>query len=107
MGCGALNRRLTFEANTPSRDALGQPIESWSTLATVWAAIDYGNGGEKIENDREIHTSKITFTVRYRADVSVKNRILFEGEYYDIRDIREVTTGFRQMYLEVDAEKYE
>jgi SPP1 family predicted phage head-tail adaptor len=37
---GKRDRRVTLRARTPGRDAHGQPIETWTDVATLWAGIE-------------------------------------------------------------------
>jgi hypothetical protein len=41
--CGIGSR---YRRNTPTQDAYGQPVEGWTTVATVWAAVDMLTGRE-------------------------------------------------------------
>ena len=41
MNIGRLDRYITIKSVSTSVDAYGQPIESFSTLANVWAKIEY------------------------------------------------------------------
>ena len=39
MDIGKLNRRIQIQSQTPSQDAAGQELQSWSTIYTCWAEI--------------------------------------------------------------------
>lgn len=41
-----LRHRIKLQKNTPTIDASGQPIESWSTYKTVWANVEDKKGDE-------------------------------------------------------------
>lgn len=103
---GNLDQRITIEANTPSRESDGGEISSWSTVATVWASVDYGNSvtmdSEKFEADQNTAVDRVIFTIRHRSDVNKKMRVLFGSEYYDIVAINR--SQDRNKYLELVAQ---
>ena len=40
MNIGFLDRRIVIQSASRTADAYGQTVPSWSTYATVWAALD-------------------------------------------------------------------
>lgn len=100
MKFGLLRKRITLETSAPTQDAAGQPIDAWSPLATVWARVTPGRGGEQFTADQRIGTAVTTFRIRFRTNLTVKDRISWDGRIWDIRDIREV--GNKEA-LDVDA----
>ena len=59
------------EKGTPSRDAAGGEVISWSAVATVWAKEVPYSGREFMASGRE-HAERYTrFSIRYRSDISV------------------------------------
>ena len=100
LSSGQLDRQLTIRSRTIANDGAGQPIETWSDLATVWAAKNDTKGDEGFtgaERSAEIET---TFTIRYRNDVTTLNRLTCEGRNYEIIAVREMD---RRAGLQLDA----
>ena len=93
MRAGRLDRRITFEANTPTRSASGAEVDAWSPLATdatVWAGKRDLSGSEFFAA-RQVN-AKITteWRIRYRSDLATGMRIDYEGSLYDIHHIKEL-----------------
>jgi len=100
MKAGKLDKTITIETASTTADSFGEPIESWSTLATVPATVLSDRGSERFQNQQVIGTAVKTFRIRWRSDVTVKNRIVYDSRNWDIRDVREIG---RREGLEIDA----
>lgn len=91
MKAGELDRRITLQTFSTSRDAnTNEQLESWADLDTVWAKVRMTGGREFREGSAEVGERKATFTIRYRSDVSQLARVSYAGEFWDIRDYREL-----------------
>jgi SPP1 family predicted phage head-tail adaptor len=67
LRAGMLNRRLAIQSRSTTQDAAGQPLNTWTTLATVWAAIEPLSGHE-LERAQAIHPEiSHQITIRYAA----------------------------------------
>lgn len=103
-GASELKKRIVIQTNTPTQDAYGGDSNSWSTLATVWAGVEYRQGTEKYEGDgdakEERGIEKAIFKIRYRTDITAKERISFRSKFWDIRNIR----IDNDQWLHIDAE---
>lgn len=103
---GRLDQRITLQRYTETPDGIGGVTETWADLATtpkVWANVKPRLGRENMAEGRMTATLLSTFTIRYRADVTELDRIIWKGEPWNIRRIMRVSQ--RQQYLEVDAER--
>lgn len=101
---GKLDRRITLQSRTVAANAHNEPIETWSTLATVWAAIEYPITGsdEMTQQGLNVATTRANFTIRHRSDVGFVNRIQYNSEAWDIERIAE---DGRKSYLIITAER--
>ena len=91
---GKLNRVITLQQKSITRDAYGAEEERWADLRTrprVWANVmqtgasqDYRSG-----SDREQNTRNARFRIRYRDDVTEAMRVSYDGVYWDIEGIAE------------------
>lgn len=90
MNVGKLDRYITLQSVSTAVDAYGQPIETFSTLASVWARIDYKSEVEKFENEQLKAVSSIDFTIRYRTDITEMMRISYASNIYQIIGISEI-----------------
>lgn len=90
MNAGDLDRRITVQRCTEAPDSFGQVIPTWSTLAVVWAKVERNGGGEKFATDQRTSRSEAAFTIRYRAGITPKMRVLFDGEVWEIEAVDEL-----------------
>lgn len=84
-----LDRSITIEQYTDSKDAIGAPVISWATLATVFANVTFDRGKEDEVITKETATTIVTFIIRHRTDLTAKHRILYNSKYYDIESIKD------------------
>lgn len=83
---GDLNRKIAFEKPTLAENEYGH-TETWAAHTSAWARVRYGSGQERRESAQEVGTQAATFEVNYTtkvALVNVKDRISFDGSYWDI-----------------------
>lgn len=69
-GPGDLRHRLVLEEAQRVSDGAGGFTEDWVTVATVWAAIEPGGGGEGVDSGRLAGRMTHGVTLRYRAGVT-------------------------------------
>lgn len=84
MRAGLLNNRVTLQTQSATQDALGQPVTTWTTLATVWANIKHSSGIESIKADALTSTVRASIQIRYRSDVTTGMRALVGTTKYNI-----------------------
>ena len=85
MRAGRLDNQIVLQSRSVSQDPnTGEPTNSWSTYATVWATVSPLKGDERFKSARDIATKAYKFTLRYRSDVTPQDRIVFRSENYDI-----------------------
>lgn len=85
---------------------MGGASRTWSNLPsvpTVWAQVIPARGNETVNGERVDAEAMFTFVVRNRTDISESDRIVWGGDYYNIRHIER--RGTRQLYLYINAER--
>lgn len=103
MQAGRMDRRITIERFTVTKNAFNEDVEAWAPLVTVWASKEDIRDGERwaaAEVSAEITTR---FRIRYSsqvADVNPKDRLLFDGREYNIVAVKEIG---RREGLEITA----
>jgi SPP1 family predicted phage head-tail adaptor len=106
MQAGKLDRRITIENKTSTRNSVGGKVESWSTLAERWASHRELGAKAAIsgnEKDRLFYGEGDTiFVIRYDDLVNANMRITYNGKIYAIEAVREFGTG-RQVFMEIIA----
>lgn len=101
MRAGLLRQRVRIEQFTAVQDEYGQPIEAWTTLATVWASVEDDTGGERfLPNAEQRIAERLTrITIRERAGLTVKMRVVHGANIYQIERIERDPTMARQLVL--------
>jgi SPP1 family predicted phage head-tail adaptor len=93
MLAGKLDRRITINRATETRDGFNNVVLTWAPLATVWASKLEISDGERIgamEVGAEITTR---FQIRWAPvveDVNPKDRVIFNGRVHDIFGVKEL-----------------
>lgn len=90
MQLGDLDRRIRVEQCTFVADSWGQRVPVWSTLTDCWAMLAYDGGDEKFEADQKVAVRVTKFFVRYNPLYTELLRVLYDGQYYDIRSIENI-----------------
>ena len=100
---GHLDQQITLQQSTQGVDANGGPIETFATLQTVFARVEYAKtgSGEDYTDAVNLNTNRVLFTFHYREDVGEKDRIVWNGRNYDI--VRIAMDG-RRMYTTATAD---
>lgn len=84
---GARREQIVIQSSTASADSGGQPIKSWSTLATVWARAEYLTGRESEGMSKINAATNMKFTVNYRTDVTPAMRISWRSKFWNIEAV--------------------
>lgn len=69
MEAGKLNRRVTLQSASESRDAFGAPALTWSNEATVWANVEPYNPAEYEIGPVMAAKNMYKVITRYRSDI--------------------------------------
>jgi SPP1 family predicted phage head-tail adaptor len=106
MTIGKMRHRVTIQTLIATPDADNAVEEVYSNVATVWADVSPVSG--RTEMDSKSLGERITHrvTMRYRADVTSENWILYRGLRFRVRNIQDFEERRRFMILECeDASK--
>jgi SPP1 family predicted phage head-tail adaptor len=76
---GDMRHLVAYQTASLSRDSVGQAVETWSTQASVWAAIEVMNGRELANAQAIVATATTKLTTRYFGAISTKGRFVTEG----------------------------
>lgn len=99
---GALRTRCQLQARTATQDAAGQPLETWTTFATVYADLRHISGLETVRADAIASTVRASARIRWRSDVNAGHRLLAESRTYNITAVLpEQTRRFVDLACEV------
>lgn len=91
MRAGKLDR--TIRIDKWSSDAVndyGTPIEAFEPLATLRAQIIQSSTEEFIENGGATDDTIIIFRTRYLAGITNADRIHYDGDFYNVKETKEI-----------------
>ena len=102
---GVMDREITIQRRTLEENAFAERVEIFTDLLTVWAAVEYpiSRQDEQIADGLNLTTSPVNFTIR-DTDITVKDRIVYDGENYDIINIAQVGRNDRLKITAVNVE---
>lgn len=101
MRAGSLDRRVTIQSATTTQDASGQPIETWATLAVVWAGRRDVRGSERFGAQQDFATRTATYRMYWLSGIHERMRLVDAGTTYRITGI---AASRRQNWLELSVE---
>tara|TARA_Y100000401_G_scaffold117519_1_gene126828 strand:- start:16833 stop:17150 length:318 start_codon:yes stop_codon:yes gene_type:complete len=90
MRAGQLRHRATLQSVTDTASAFGDVSQSWSTVETVWCNIEPLTAREALEAEQIKSRISHKVTLRYRANVSTKNRLVFDSRTFNITSVLNV-----------------
>ena len=88
MKAGNMTETVTIERETETVSPAGTVTLTWATIATRKAEIMQATTAELVKPFGEEEQSAIVFRVRYVADVTTKDRLVYSGQAFNIRDIK-------------------
>ena len=91
LNAGDLDRRIVLQRATTAPNGLGEPVETWSDLATVWASKRDMTDVERLRASEIGEVLTTRFMIRYSrqvADVDGRDRVLFDGLTYNVTGVR-------------------
>jgi SPP1 family predicted phage head-tail adaptor len=85
-----MDRRLTVQARTLTKDAAGGRVETWADAFDCWGEVVTQKASEGVTADADRATDDRQFRIRYKSGItSGTNRILYQLKFYDITGIVE------------------
>jgi len=94
MNIGALDRRVILQQPTSVVNDYGERMVTWSTYATVWAAIERKpSASERNSGEQVVSFQSVTFMIRNSSQVELLSpsyRISYDGKYYEILGVQEL-----------------
>lgn len=111
MNAGALRHRVSIQRRGDARDALGQPLDDWTEVVSVWADITDNRGREFLES-REAVVNEVTTSVRirYREDIQPQMRVLEQCHArrgFNITNVRYNGAPRPELLLECEEQRVE
>lgn len=99
---GRLDREITIQRAAETIDAAGSIQTTWTPLADMRAALLKTSIVDVAGESGSTTKARLTFQVRYLEGITLNDRIIYRGDSYAIKEIREIG---RNRCLEIDAER--
>lgn len=88
MRAGELRHQIQIQAPSKTRNAYGEEISSWVTVATVWSKISPLQGREYYEAQKINAEATHEIKIRYRAGLRPDMRFLYGRRIFPIESIK-------------------
>ena len=99
MKAGSLRHKIILEQRATTRTSMGGVADTWTTLATVWGSIRPVSGREPLVGDSITAELTHTIRIRYRSDVTPKNRVKFGTRIFEINSVANIMEYKRELEL--------
>jgi SPP1 family predicted phage head-tail adaptor len=97
LAAGKMDRRITLERFSETRDEYNEPVKAWGALAIRWASYEPISDGERFRAGETAATASARFVIRWSsavADLNPRDRLVFEGVTHEIVHVK--TIGRRE-----------
>ena len=107
MNAGTLNRRIQIQSQTTSQDAVGQELQTWSTIYECWASIDVQQSQLIYSTAEFISKATHRITMRWTSSIVIEPnmRIVYTQpttevvHTYEIQTVLNTKQGNRELVL--------
>lgn len=103
MDAGVLDSRIAILRAASSANGFNEAVETWNTLATMWAKATPVSDGERWQAGQTLANQTYRFIIRWSrtvADVTPRDRIRYRGRDYDINGVKDIG---RDQHREITA----
>ncbi len=95
---GSLKDSITIQRFKKSKNEYGEVIEDWQNLVTVRANIEPLTSREYFKGGQLNSEFNFKILIRY-TDVTIKDRIIFNDEVYDITSVSNIKNANRAIEI--------
>lgn len=99
MRAGQLRHRIVLQQLTTTQNEFGEPVQTWTTFATVYAAVEPLRGREFFAAQQITAELSVRIRIRYRSDVKPAWRAVWGAHTYDIQDVIDVDGRHTELQL--------
>lgn len=99
FSAGMLRHVMDVETSTVARDAVGEPIETWASVAHVRAACESLSGKELLIGAQVNAAADTKITVRYHPEIVPEARMRWGSRIFDINHVNNIENRNRWMVL--------
>ncbi|HYD58966.1 MAG TPA: phage head closure protein [Noviherbaspirillum sp.] len=84
MNAGKLSSLVTIQQKAVGQEPDGQPVNTWTDVASVWADIRHLNGIETVKATALTPVVKASIRIRYRTGINSGMRVVHGQTVYNI-----------------------
>jgi SPP1 family predicted phage head-tail adaptor len=84
MRAGLLNNRIAVQQISSTQDALGQLVQTWTTVSTLWANIKHTSGIEAVKAGAEASIVRASIRIRFTESINTAMRVIAGTTTYNI-----------------------
>jgi len=86
VNIGQRDRLISLQMKTVAENGYGEPIETWTTVASIWAQWVPMKASERFAAQQSVGELDGKWRIPWRRGVNAANtRILYDGTVYDIQ----------------------
>lgn len=90
MRAGSMDSQITVQRATTAINDYGAPVETWADLVTLRAQVIQSSTEEFIRGAGASDETVVVFRTWYFDDVTLADRIVFDGEIHNIKETKEI-----------------
>lgn len=87
MNIGDLRHRITIQGADSDGDMMGGSPQTFTDKFSCFSGVKVDSGEKDERAERFERNLTIKFKIRYRDDVSIYDRLVFDGQKFEIKDI--------------------
>ena len=99
MRAGPLRHVIVIEQPTETLNALGEPVQTWTTFASPRASIEHREVGERFSDGRIFSERRTRFGLRWLNGVTAQMRVRYAGRLFDLKPPDDVRERHRELVL--------
>lgn len=82
-----MRHRVRFEVLVDGEDAYHQPVQVWTLVAVLQAALSGTRGAQAIHADAAVSITDVNIRIRKRSDITPGMRGICDGLTYKVRAV--------------------
>jgi SPP1 family predicted phage head-tail adaptor len=100
-----LRERIQYQERTTATNEFGEKVETWATLATLWASVRPQSGSEKIRADQVEASLAFVVEIRFDPRVRVSGRFLYRGQILHIHSAADLESRKQWLSMACTAQQ--
>lgn len=100
---GLLQSHVSLERLTLIPDGIGGSQSVWAEIGTPWAYIIPATAWENLQSMQLESPITHTFYIRYRDDITPRDRFTFRGRLFNIRSIIDIEE--KKLFMELKCQE--